>query len=166
VAKKKKQAADTDSGSKLILRNRKLTHDYEVMEEWECGLVLMGSEVKSLRNADVQWADTHARLDRKGELWLYNLHIDIYKEASLQNHEPTRPRKLLLKARELSRIGASLQPRGLTLVPNALYFKKGFVKLSLCLVRGKKHQDKRSDLKKRSENREIDREMARRQRGR
>ncbi len=164
--KKKKPPADAVEVRKQILRNRKLHHDFEVLDEWQCGLVLQGSEVKSLRNGDVQWADTHARLDHHGELWLYNLFIGIYKQASVHNHEPTRPRKLLLHKRELMRIGGALQTKGLTLVPKELYFYKGYAKISICLVRGKKHQDKRGDLKKRSEKREIDREIARRQRGR
>lgn len=165
MAKKKPKKPVSDGGTKLILKNRKITHDYEIMDDWECGIVLLGSEVKSLRNGDVQFADTHARFDYKdGELWLHNLFIGEYKQASLLNHEPTRPRKLLLHRREMTRIAAALRTKGLTLVPKALYFKKGYAKVTLCLVRGKKHQDKRGDLKKRTENREIAREIARRSR--
>ena len=167
MAKKKKAPAPKDDGPKLILNNRKIGHDYEILDTWECGLVLQGSEVKSLRNNDVQWADTHARLDKnKMEMWLYNLHIGEYRQASVFNHEPTRPRKLLLKKRELIKIAALLRTKGLTLVPKQLYFLKGYAKIVICLVRGKKHQDKRTDLKKRSQDREVNRELARRQRGR
>ena len=167
MAKKKKQAAKSDPSNRLISKNRKVSHDYEILDDWECGLVLQGSEVKSIRNNDVQWADAHARFDRHGqELWLHNLYIGEYKQASVFNHEPTRPRKLLLHRRELNRIAGSLNTKGMTLVPKTLYFKDGRIKVQLCLVRGKKHQDKRGDLKKRTEKREIDREIARRSRGR
>ncbi len=164
MAKKKKNVlAAPKDGYQLIMTNRKVRHDYEVLDVWEAGIVLVGSEVKSLRNNNAQWADAHARMTHKKELILHGFYIGEYTEANLLNHDTVRERKLLLNRRELRRIAGSLQTKGLTMVPQKVYFKNGFAKVEICLVRGKKHQDKRTDLKDRSMKREIDREMARRQ---
>lgn len=145
-----------------ILFNRKLRHDYEILDRWEAGLALMGSEVKSLRAGDVQWAGAHARLDRKGECWLYDMHIGEYKQAVVFGHKATQPRKLLLQRRELDKITGRIETKGLTLIPEALLFRKGWAKVVICLCRGKDKADKRQDLIKRAQTRDVEREMARR----
>jgi len=150
-----------------ILYNRKLRHDFAVLDSWEAGLVLMGSEVKSMRNGDVQWAQAHARFDeRTGELWLYHLHIGEYKQAAQFGHQATQPRKLLLTQRELDKLRGLMAGKGLTIIPERLFFKKGWAKLGICLCQGKDRQDKRQDLIKRAMGRDVDREMARRAKGR
>lgn len=144
-----------------ILYNRKLRHDYGVIDSWEAGMSLMGSEVKSLRAGDVQWADAHARMD-KGELWLYGLHIGEYSQAGTYNHQPQQARKLLLTRREIDKISGLLQGKGLTLVPERLLFRRGWAKIVICLAKGKTHEDKRHDLVKRATDRDVARELARR----
>jgi len=156
---KAKQSAD---GIHLILRNRRLRHDYEVLRSMEAGLVLAGSEVKSLRTGEVQWADAHARFDRRGELWLHGLHIGEYQHAGYAQHEPRAPRKLLLKRRELDALIGQMQTKGLSLVPAQLYFRDGWGKCELALVRGRKHADKRGALRERERERDVQREIARR----
>lgn len=158
-AKGKAEAAK--DGVQLILKNRKLRHEYEVLDSWEAGLVLMGSEVKSLRAGDVQWGDAHARFDR-GELFLYGLHIGEYRQAGTFGHQPMQPRKLLLNKRELNKLHGALQGKGLTVVPDQLHFKRGYAKIVICLARGKSRDDKRADLVKRAQSRDVEREMARR----
>jgi SsrA-binding protein len=145
-----------------ILYNRKLRHEYAVLESWEAGMVLMGSEVKSLRNGDVQWGDAHARLDGEGELWLYGLHIGEYSQAGAFGHQPAQPRKLLLNHRELSKLTGEMKGKGLTLIPEQLLFRRGWAKIVICLAKGKTHEDKRHDLKKRAADRDVERELARR----
>ncbi len=144
-----------------ILFNRKLRHDYRVLDSWEAGMVLMGSEVKSLRSGDVQWGDAHARFDR-GELWLYGLHIGEYRFAVGSGHQPAQARKLLLGRRELDRLSGALTGKGLTVVPERLLFRKGWAKIVVCLAQGKTHDDKRSDLVARATERDVQRELARR----
>jgi SsrA-binding protein len=149
-----------------ILYNRKLRHDYEVLEKWDAGIVLMGSEVKSLRNGDVQWGDAHSRPSPQGELYLYGLHIGEYRQAGIWGHQPQQPRKLLLHAKEIRKIIAKLDTKGLTLAPERIFFSRGYAKIAICLCRGKTHGDKRQDLVKRAQGRDVEREMARRQKGR
>jgi SsrA-binding protein len=144
-----------------ILYNRKLRHDYEVIERWEAGMVLQGSEVKSLRNTDVQWADAHARMDRD-ELWLYGLHIGEYRQAGVYGHQPQQTRKLLLQRRHLDKLQGALQTKGLTVIPERLLFRKGWAKVVICLCKGKTHDDKRQDLVKRATDRDVARELSRR----
>jgi SsrA-binding protein len=144
-----------------ILYNRKLRHDFAVLEAWEAGMVLMGSEVKSLRNGDVQWGDAHARLDR-GALWLYGLHIGEYRQAGTFGHQPQQPRKLLLTSRELGKLAGALKGKGLTIIPERLLFRGGWAKIVICLAKGKTHDDKRQDLKKKAADRDVERELARR----
>lgn len=163
MTKKPAAAAPAARESKLILKNRKLRHDYAVLDSWEAGMVLQGTEVKSLRNGDVQWADAHARIDERGELWLHNLHIGEYKQAMTAfMHQAMQPRKLLLKRRELDRIAGALKGKGLTLVPDELRFVDGWAKIVICLARGKDKDDKRQDLVKRAQKRDVEREIARR----
>lgn len=149
-----------------ILFNRKLRHDYAVLDHWEAGLVLMGSEVKSLRAGDVQWAQAHARFDeRTGELWLFNLHIGEYRQAGAFGHQPSQPRKLLLKRRELEKLRGAIAGKGLTIIPERLLFRRGWAKAVICLCQGKDRADRRQDLIKSAMRRDVQREMARRVRG-
>lgn len=156
-----KDAKEKPEHVESIMRNRRVRHDYAVLDTWEAGMVLMGSEVKSLRAGDVQWGDAHARLE-KGELWLYGLHIGEYRQAGSFGHQPQQPRKLLLSRKELDRMAVAMAGKGLTIIPEELLFRRGYAKASICLCKGKDRKDKRQDLMKRAQNRDVDREMARR----
>jgi SsrA-binding protein len=140
--------------------NRRARFEYEKLESLEVGVALQGSEIKSLRRGNVSINEAFARL-RDGELWLLSLTIPPYKEASVFNHEPNRPRKLLLHREQIERLSGRAAEKGLTLVPWRLYFKRGRVKLELALVRGKKLWDKRRDTQERDVKREIARSVAR-----
>jgi SsrA-binding protein len=154
------RAPQTD-GEKIITINRRARHDYFIEESIEAGLVLTGSEVKSLRAGKAQLKDSYARIDH-GEVWLANVHISEYNPAAQFGHEPTRKRKLLLHAREIDRLTGKTKERGLTLIPLRLYFKNGRAKVELGLARGKKQYDKRESIKERESDREVDRAMRRR----
>jgi len=143
-------------GVKVVARNRKARHEYEVLEEHEAGLVLRGAEVKSLRDGRANFADSFGRVIG-GELWLYNLHISPYENVSLDSPDPVRPRKLLLHRREIDRLRAKTQEAGLTLVPLDIHFRGGRAKIQLGLARGKKRHDRREDLKKKAMRREAER---------
>ncbi|MEJ2667142.1 MAG: SsrA-binding protein SmpB [Deinococcales bacterium] len=143
-----------------MLNNRRATHDYEILERFEAGMELTGSEVKSLRQGGGSIAGAFARL-RRGEVYLEGMTIPVYAEASYNNHEPTRARKLLLKRREIEQIARGLERRGLTLVPLRVYFKDGWAKTEVGLARGKKLHDKRRAEAKRDAQREMDRAMSR-----
>jgi len=143
------------------LRNAKAGRDYELGDRYEAGIVLTGTEVKSIRAGKAQLADAYGRIDR-GEVYLHNLHIAEYDFGNINNHLPKRPRKLLLKAREIRKIQEALETGGKALVPLRLYFKQALVKVELALGTGKKLYDKREDLKKRAVEREMDRSMERR----
>ncbi len=138
----------------IIAKNRKAFYQYEVLEKIECGIVLTGTEVKSLRNKDVSINDSFAQLDH-GEVFLYEMHIGEYKQGNRQNHEPKRRRKLLFHKREISKIAGKVQQKGYTLIPLSIYFKNGLAKLEIAIVRGKSKFDKREDIKKRTVEREI-----------
>ena len=144
----------------MELKNRRARFDYEILETFEAGISLTGSEVKSLRNGQGSIAEAYARV-KGGEVFLENMTIPIYTEASYNNHEPLRSRKLLLNKREISTIAAGLERKGLTLVPLKLYFKHGWAKLSLGLARGKKLYDKRQTQAKKDAKRQIDRALKR-----
>ena len=147
----------TETGArKLITANRRATHDYEILETFEAGLVLLGPEVKSLREGRANLSDSYAVL-RRGEAFLVNAHVSPYEKAGRDNAEPRRERKLLMHRAEISRLGPKLAERGFTLVPLSLYFKAGRAKVELGLARGKKQYDKRQTLKKREQDREIER---------
>ncbi len=148
----KPKAAD----KKIIARNKKARFRYELMDRYEAGLALQGTEVKSLRNGKASLEESFAR-PRGDELFLYNLHIPPYEQGNIHNHEPNRPRKLLLHRREINRILGRVQERGFTLVPTELYFRNGYAKVELALARGKNVVDKRRDIKKREAQREIER---------
>lgn len=143
------------------IRNAKARRDYELGERFEAGIVLSGTEVKSIRAGRAQLADAFGRIER-GEAFLYNLHIAEYAFGNINNHPPKRPRKLLLKAREIRKIQQELEAGGRALVPLRLYFKGSLIKVELALGTGKKLYDKREDLKKRAQQREIERALQRR----
>ena len=164
MAKKKKKASKTThdaDGVRVIARNKRVRYEYEILEEFECGLVLTGTEVKSLRAGQCSLAEAYG-LFKKGELYLHGATIPEYRCGNVHNHEPTRARKLLLHRRELFGLEKKVKERGMTLAPVALYFRGSRVKLELALVRGKKHHDKRQSERERSDKREMDREMSRR----
>ncbi|HEX3548900.1 MAG TPA: SsrA-binding protein SmpB [Candidatus Elarobacter sp.] len=142
------------------LDNRRARYEYEKLESLEAGLALTGTEIKSIRRGNVSINEAFARL-RDGELWLVNFTIPAYKEASYFNHEPNRPRKLLLHREQIQRLAGRAAEKGLTLVPWRLYFKNGRVKIELALVRGKKLWDRRRDIQARDVQREISRSVAR-----
>jgi len=143
-------------GVKVVARNRKARHEYEVLEEHEAGMVLHGAEVKSLRDGRANFTDSFGRVIG-GELWLHNLHISPYENVSLDSPDPVRPRKLLLHRREIDRLRAKTQEAGLTLVPLDIHFRGGRAKIQLGLARGKKLHDRREDLKKKAMRREAER---------
>ena len=146
--------------SKTITVNRKAYHDYIILESLEAGIVLMGSEIKSIRAGRVNIRDAYARPEN-GELWLVNAHIAAYEAASRFGHEPNRPRKLLLHRRQIDELTAMVAQKGLTLVPLKLYIKKGNAKLELGVGRGKKFHDKREVIARRETEREIGRALKR-----
>jgi SsrA-binding protein len=150
---------------KTIATNRKARHDYIIEDAFEAGLVLTGSEIKSIRAGQVNLRDGYATV-REDELWLINVHIAAYKQASFQNHEPRRDRKLLLHRREINRLIGKLQEKGLTLVPLKLYLKNGRAKVELGLARGKRMYDKRQAMRERDDRRRMERATGRRQKGR
>jgi SsrA-binding protein len=149
---------------KIIANNRKARHDYHIDDTLEAGMVLTGSEIKSIRAGQINLRDSYATI-RDGEAWLMNAHISPYKQASYQNHEPKRERKLLLHRREIDRLTGKLQEKGLTLVPLKVYLKNGKAKVELGLARGKRSYDKRQTLRERDDRRQMDRAVGRRQKG-
>ena len=150
-----------EQGRKVIARNRRAYHDYRIEDTYEAGLVLTGTEVKSLRDGRAQLVDGYAHI-RDGELWLAGVHIPEYTEGTWTNHTPRRIRKLLLHRKEIDRLGREVAEQGLTLIPLSLYFSNGNVKVELGVARGKRTYDKRQDLAKRDAAREIDRALKRR----
>jgi SsrA-binding protein len=150
-----------EQGTKIIARNRRARHDYTIEDVVEAGLVLTGTEVKSLRAGRASLTDGFGMIT-DSEAWLHGVHIPEYTQGTWTNHEPRRTRKLLLHRKEIERLARSTQERGLTLVPLSLYFKDGKAKIELGLARGKRSYDKRQDLAKRDAAREVDRELRRR----
>jgi len=150
--------ADPD---KTICRNRKAAFRFQILEKLDCGIALLGTEVKSLRARTASLEEAYARIEN-GELWLINFHIAPYRFGHTQNHDPMRPRKLLLHARELRKLKPKVQQRGLTLVPLRVYFnERGLAKVTVALAHGKTSWDKRQDIKTRDHRREMDRAMHR-----
>ena len=145
-------------GEQTVATNRRARHDYHVLDRFEAGLVLLGTEVKSLRDGKVVLRDAYAQ-ERNGELWLVNATIEPYAKGNLQNHEAGRDRKLLLKRAEIDRLASRIAEKGLTVVPLRVYFKEGRAKVELGLARGKEHSDRREDIRTRDVQREIDREL-------
>jgi SsrA-binding protein len=150
---KKRKAAPGD-----IASNRQASFRFELLERLECGVVLTGTEVKSLRNGTVQIKDGYAQVTA-GELWLHNVHIPPYGPASRDNHDPDRPRKLLAHRREIERLVGRVQERGLTLVPTRIYFVGSNAKVEIALARGKDRFDKRDSIKERDQRRDMDRAL-------
>jgi SsrA-binding protein len=153
-----------EQGRKLVAQNKKARHDYHIEDVYEAGLVLLGTEVKSLRAGRASLVDGFAIL-KDGEAWLQNVHIPEYDLGTWTNHEPRRPRKLLLHRHEISKLIGKTKESGLTLVPLALYFRDGKAKVEIALARGKKTYDKRQALAEQQAKREADRAVARRGRG-
>ncbi len=143
-------------GHKVVATNRKARYNYEILDSFEVGIVLLGSEVKSLRDAQIQLKDSYASI-RGGEVWLENAHIAPYQFAEGGGHDPERSRKLLLHRREIDRLNSRINEESLTLVPLQVYFKNGKAKVELGLGKGKKTRDKRRDIVKRQQKREMDR---------
>src|SRR3989441_8418578 len=156
--------ASQGDGDRTVATNRRARHEYEILETIEAGLVLRGTEVKSLRAGQVTFKDSYATI-RNGEAWLIGCHISPYSHGTDANHEPERDRKLLLHRREISRLSGKISERGLTLVPLRLYFKAGRAKVELGLARGKKLHDKRSALREREVRREMDKSARAARRG-
>ena len=151
MAKRKAAAGD-------VATNRQASYRYHLLDKLEAGIQLTGSEVKSVRDGGVQLKDAYAAL-RDGEVWLHNMHIAPYKHASRENHEPERPRKLLLHKHEIERLVGKTHERGLTIVPTRLYFKGPVAKVEIAVARGKDMGDKRRDLKEKDARRDIERAL-------
>ena len=155
-----KARPDADSGP-VVARNRKARHDYHILDTWEVGLVLTGSEIKSVRAGKVSLKGAFGVV-RGGELWLEGMNIAAYESGGYANHEPERPRKLLMHRRELRRLIGSVEQKGLTLIPLDIHLSDGWAKATLALAQGKKRHDKREDLKRRQAEREAARSVGRR----
>jgi len=151
-------------GIKAVATNRKARHDYSFEDTFEAGIALTGTEIKSVRAGQVSLRDSFATI-KDGEMWLINLHIAAYRQASDFNHEPRRPRKLLMHRREINRLTGKLHEKGLTLIPLRLYLKNNLAKVELGLGRGKRQYDKRATLKAKESRREVDRAIARHRKG-
>lgn len=142
---------------KLVAENRKARHDYIIEDKYEAGLVLVGTEVKSLRMGKANLKDSYARI-KNGEVYIYQMHIGAYPFAYYNNHDPLRPRKLLLHNYEIKKLYGKVNEKGFSLIPLRLYFKEGKVKLTMALARGKQSHDKRETIRRRDQKRELDRE--------
>jgi SsrA-binding protein len=149
------QSDDKEHERKLVARNKRARHDYHILETWEAGLVLTGTEVKSLRDGKANLTDAYG-IVKDGEVWILNMHVSPYEQGNRYNHEPTRTRKLLLSRREIRRLIGAVERQGLTLVPLDLYFNpRGVAKVTLALAKGKKLHDKREDARRRDDEREM-----------
>ncbi len=163
---KKDKATKTPKGQpegpsiQVVARNRRARHEFDLLEKVEAGIVLTGTEVKSLRNGKASLDEAYAGLEN-GEVWLYGCDIPEYLEANRMNHKPKRPRKLLLHRREIDKVAAKATEKGLTLVPLQIYFKNGIAKVEISVARGRKTYDKREALKKQDAKREMDRALRR-----
>jgi SsrA-binding protein len=164
MARVEAASSNRPGGRKMIASNRKARHDYAIVDTFEAGVMLTGTEVKSLRLGRASLVDGFATID-DGEVFLRNVHIPEYEQGSWTNHEPRRTRKLLLHREEIQRLIGKTKESGLTLVPLALYFSSGKVKVELALARGKRSYDKRQDLARRDANREVQRALGRRSKG-
>ncbi|ASG95065.1 SsrA-binding protein SmpB [Listeria monocytogenes] len=147
---------------KLVAQNKKARHDYAIEETFEAGIVLQGTEIKSVRNARVNLKDSYARID-KGEIFLHNMHISPYDQGNRYNHDPLRTRKLLLHKKQISRLIGETKESGYSIVPLKMYIKDGYAKVLIGVARGKKKYDKRQDLKQKEAKRDIERAFKERQ---
>jgi len=150
--------AQAKKNGNLIAQNRKARHNYTILDTVEAGLVLKGTEIKSIRAGRINLKDGYAGLSR-GEMWLYNVHISPFKEGNQFNHEPLRTRKLLMKKKEIDRLVGQMKQEGITLVPLKVYIKHGVAKVLIGLAKGKKQYDKRETLKRKDQKRQIDRAL-------
>jgi SsrA-binding protein len=157
----KAQRKSDQDGIHVVARNRKARHEFDLIEKVEAGIVLTGTEVKSLRNGKANIEDAYAEVEKR-EVWLLGCDIPEYLQANRMNHKPKRPRKLLLHRREIDKLVSRGAEKGLTIVPLQLYFKNGIAKVEIALARGKKQHDKRESLKQREAKRDIDRALRRR----
>ena len=146
----------------IITQNRKARYSYHILDKWEAGIVLQGTEVKSLRAGKANLKDSYARIE-SGEIFLYQFHISQYEKGSIYNHHPLRKRKLLLHKKEIRKLTGRVEEKGLTLIPLKVYFSRGKAKVEIALAKGKKLYDKRTDIAKRDSDREIERELKRKQ---
>jgi SsrA-binding protein len=163
----KKQTSKGGDGTKLVVGNRRARHDYHLSDTYEAGLVLVGTEVKTLRGGKGSLAEAWVKVDpNAGEAWLMQAHIPEYAFGNRNNHDPVRPRKLLLHRREIDELAHEVDSQGVTLVPTRLYFRGGRAKLEFAVGRGKNVADKRQDMAKRDAKREMDRAMKHRRQGR
>ena len=144
---------------KLVAQNRKARHDFFFEEVYEAGLVLTGTEIKSVRAGGVNLRDSFAKVDARGEVWVYNMHISPYEKGNRFNADPLRPKKLLLNKREIRKLVGFTQQQGLTLIPVDVYLLNGKAKMTLAVARGKKLYDKREDIKKRDQSRQAERDL-------
>ena len=148
----------SEESIKIVTQNKKAWHDYEIIDKWEAGIVLQGTEVKSLRAGNANLKDSYARI-QNGEVFLYNCHISPYERGTYANHDPLQVRKLLLNRQEIRKLIGRVEEKGLTLIALKIYFKQGRAKVEIGLARGKKLHDKREAIAKRESNRELDRAM-------
>ncbi len=149
-----------DPPVKQIANNRKARFEYELLDRFEAGIVLLGTEVKSLREGKITLGDAYCAIDRNGEVYLRDAHISPYSHGTHTNHDPLRPRKLLLNRKEIRRLAQRIREKGLTVVPTRMYFKRGKAKVEIALAKGKKQYDKRARIKDRDQQRESERQMA------
>ena len=146
--------SEREQAQKSIAENRKAFHDYHILETFEAGIVLVGTEVKSIREGNVNLRDSFARVEG-GEVWIYNIHVNPYSHRGYSNHEPTRRRKLLLRRHEIRKLIGRTVEKGMTLVPTRMYFSNGHIKVGLGLAKGKQAHDKRETIKRRENERET-----------
>ena len=144
------------SSGKIVANNKKAYHDYHVLEKFQAGIVLTGTEIKSIRKGQLNLKDSFAKIE-DGEVWLHNSHISKYEQGNIYNHEPERKRKLLFKKKEIEKLIGKLKGTGLSLVPTKVYLLNGWAKIEIALVKGKRQYDKREDMAKKSIKREMDR---------
>ncbi len=154
MAKSKQNKKADDSRQRVVVRNRRAAHDFELHDQLDCGIVLLGSEVKSIRNGKVAIDEAYARI-QNGELWLINADIAEYPQANYMNHERKRERKLLVKKTQLRKFAEQAEDRGLTMIPLSVFFDRGFVKVRLAVARGRKRHDKRDKLRTKDDAREM-----------
>ncbi|MCF7937666.1 MAG: SsrA-binding protein SmpB [Spirochaetales bacterium] len=157
-SKKETVEEESSSGIKILAKNRRAFYEYTVEDRFESGIMLVGTEVKSIKNGKFSFSDSYADI-RNNEVWLHGLHITPYKHGTHENHDPDRERKLLLHAQEIKRLKRKTEERGYTLVPLSFYLKKSIVKVELGLCRGKKLHDKRASIKDRDQKRDAQREL-------
>lgn len=152
------------TGEKVIAKNRRASFDYHLGERFEAGLVLTGTEIKSIRASKADLKRAYARPDENGEIWLLDMHISQYEQGNRENHEPERKRKLLLNRREIFKIEKAMIDKGVTIIPTRLYLKNGLAKVEIALATGKKNYDKRQAIAKKDANRQVQRSLKERSR--